>query len=309
MTELVVPPGTRLLRDSRDRRVADLDTAQIGLVGVPWDWAMTGRPGARMAPGEVRRALYGLATWSPVYGALPARPVDLGDARVVPGDWGETRRRLYQLADALYHNIPYVLWLGGDHSISEPLIEPLLQEGCLGLLLLDAHYDMRSVDEGLTSGAWLWNLASRHPDRIRAAIVGVGEYQNPPYLHERAVKAGFRVVPSLQVLAEGVEPALEAVDWLAGESCTSYYVSVDMDHLDQAYAPGVNAPSSLGLRPEHTITVLSHAVSTLRPRAADIVEVVPPLDRDGATVRLAALVAARIIHAWAGRAGAGGEEF
>ena len=292
---LVVPAGSRLLRDPFDSRLGGLPEGGAALLGVPWDWATSGRPGAREAPLRIRRVLYGLAVHSPSLGSLAVRPVDYGDLRVVPGGFEATMGRLEEAAYRLFERHGFTMFLGGDHSITEAIVSGLARlYGRVCLLVLDAHYDMRSVEEGLTSGMWLWRLHERLRDRLVAAIVGIGEYANPSYLARRAEEAGFLTVPALEVLRDP-KAGLDAVEWLSRKECDAYYVSIDVDHIDQAYAPGVNSPNPLGLRPEHTLQILYWA-QKLNPRGADIVEVVPQADPTGSTVRLAALIAATTIH-------------
>ncbi|MCE4600187.1 MAG: arginase family protein [Desulfurococcales archaeon] len=295
--ELFTEPGTPLLRDPQNESIASLEETQsIALLGIPWDWGITGRPGARLAPQAVRNILYSLKTHSPRYGRLALKPRDLGDVRIPPGDWDLAGKRIVKAMEFAYRNYKHVLVLGGDHSITEWTVKALLETsgGSVGILLLDAHYDMRSVEEGYTSGMWLWNLYKAYGDRIRAAIVGVGDYANPPYLAERAEEAGFKVISAEEVLSDP-STVYEAVEYLEGSS-DAYYVSIDMDHLDQAYAPGVNAPSIVGLHPHHTLMLLEEAIPVLRPVAIDLVEVTPLTDVGGMTVRITAYLAAKILH-------------
>lgn len=294
--DLVEPPGTPLMRDPLNTRIGDLpDCDNIALLGIPWDWGITGRPGARFSPSEIRRALYSMKTYSPILGSLDCKPRDVGDVRVAPGDWSLTGVRVVEALRIAYESYRHVIVLGGDHSITEWTLKPLLEKyDRVGLILLDAHYDMRSVVEGYTSGLWLYNLYKMYGERIIASIIGVGEYSNPPYLAERAEEAGFHVLPAVDVLRDPGS-IYEAIDYIEDEA-DAYYVSIDMDHLDQAYAPGVNAPSPLGLHPNHTLMILEEAIPALCPKGLDIVEVVPLLDRGGATVSLAGLFAARTLH-------------
>ena len=295
MEEMLRPLGSRLLRDPRDRRIGELEPCErVSIVGVPWDWMTAGDPGARHAPVHIIRGILGLPAHSPTLGEYPCAPRLRGEVAVAPGDWSVTRSRIRSAASLLLRE-GFTLFVGGDHSITLPILEALHEGGeCTGLLMLDAHYDLRSTEGGVTSGAWLWEAAQAIGRGLRVAVIGVGEYQNPPYLAERARELGFRVVPAARV-HDSIEYALEAVDWLAGEGCDRYYVTVDMDHVAEAYAPGVNSPSPLGLLPWQTLKVLWRA-SRLRPRGADIVEVVPVKDRGGATVRLASTIGAAILH-------------
>ncbi len=292
---LFQPPGAPLLRDPGDERIGDLPVDErLALLGIPWDWGVTGRPGSREAPRAIRSRLYSLRPYSPRLGRLAGRPMDYGDLRVAPGDWGVTAERASRAARYLAERHSFTLILGGDHSITEWTAPAFHGEGTLGILLLDAHYDMRSVSEGYTSGMWLWRLRERLGDRLRVAIVGVADYANPAYLAERAEEAGFLVIPAEDVHRDP-SIAYDAVDWLE-ENATQYYVSIDIDHLDASIAPGVNSPSSHGLQLHHTLALLEEAIPRLCPRAADIVEVVPHADPTGATVLHATLIAARTLH-------------
>ncbi len=298
--EALQPPGEPLLRDPRDERIpwGPGEGPVVSLVGVPWDWSAAGVPGARLAPAKIRGYLRALRPHAPGVGSdFPCRIVDLGDVRVAPGDYEATRPRIVEAARAAYEAGSIAAFLGGDHSISRWTVEPLASGGeALALLVLDAHYDMRSVSEGLTSGSWLWDLLRSHPSTVRVAVVGVADYSNPPYLWERAREAGALVVPRASLL-DGLEPALEAVDTIASEAGVGY-ISIDMDHLDQSYAPGVNSPTPLGLTPPESLAILRHAARRLKPRGVDVAEVTPTVDVGDATSRLAARLLAYTLH-WA----------
>ena len=296
------PHGSRLLMDPRDTRVGEKGECRgLALAGVPWDWNTGGDPGARHAPRGIVAAIMGRADYSPRLGPLNCRPVLVGDIAVVPGDWAETRRRIAEAARRLLEEYRFTLYVGGDHSITGAILEGIAPEsgGCLGLLMLDAHYDMRSIGEGVTSGSWLWDTLEYYKDggvKLEAVIVGIADYANPSYLAERARAAGFTVIPAHRA-EESPESVLDAVDRLAGSGCTRYYVTVDMDHIAEAYAPGVNSPSPLGMSPHTTARILVEAFGRLRPVAADITEVVPVKDPTGSTVRLAAHLGLLMLHA------------
>ncbi len=291
--DLVQPPGAPLLRDSSAVRVSDLSTSMnVAMAGVPWDWSISGRPGPRFAPQEIRRFMLSLYPHAPGAGDVGERPYDVGDLKVAPGDYGKTSRRLRSLSRALYGSFSAVLWLGGDHSITEHIVEGLVEaRGRVVVLVLDAHYDMRSVEEGLSSGTWLWSLKEKLGDKVEAVVAGVEDYLNPGYLAERARKASVRVIPASTLRSHGPAPVLEALEETPG----LLYVSVDMDHLSQAYAPGVNSPNPLGLDPWTTISLLDALRETGRcPVGSDIVEYAPTLDPLGSTGRLAGFIAVRL---------------
>lgn len=290
--ELLQPPGSRLLRDSMDVRITASSVGEVVLVGVPWDWSTAGRPGARFAPSRLREWIYRFTRHAPSYVDFKCSVVDLGDVRVAPGDVGVTSRRVREAARLAYSRGKLAVFLGGDHSITRWTVEPLLEEGNLGIVVLDAHYDMRSVEEGLTSGSWLWELTLAYKGRVKAVIIGVSDYGNPEYLALRAREAGYKVVPRLKLLQD-INEALEAVDWLEAQGFSNYYVSIDVDHLDISYAPGVNSPTPLGMTPWETTRILEYTARKLRPRGVDVVEVTPDLDVANITV---ATTAKLLVH-------------
>ncbi len=292
--DLFTPLGTPLLQDPRDLRLRDQDeTSDIALVGIPWDWKTAGDPGSRHAPRQIIQTMLSLPVYSPKLGAIPRKPRLYGNINVWPGDWERTQSVIKEASKKLFDRHPFVLFIGGDHSVSGPILEALAEEkGGIGLLMLDAHYDLRSVEKGVTSGSWLWEVATKPWVNISATIIGIGEYSNPPYLHDRAERLGFKVISALEV-HENISQALEAIDWLADQSQDAYYITLDMDHISEAFAPGVNSPSTFGLEPWQTALILDYAVKKLHPIGADIVEVVPVKDIAGRTVRLAAQFAMR----------------
>ncbi len=293
-------PGSPLLRDPRDKRVSSLVSGSIGkvaLVGIPWDWSTSGRPGSRYAPQALRSAFYALRTWAPsLKSTITWSITDYGDIRVAPGDWTTTKKRVERALENVYSNDhEFIIILGGDHSITEATVAPLARNERVGLLVLDAHYDLRSVSEGLTSGSWLWSLLRSSKEKVTAAVVGVADYSNPEYLEERAKELGVRIVTRLE-LREDPSSWKDAVDHLLASGSEVFYISVDMDHIDQSYAPGVNSPTPLGMTPLESLEVLRYSTAKLKPRAVDVVEIVPAADPAGLTVSLAARLLAYTLH-------------
>ncbi len=292
--DLLSVPGAPLLRDPGDERIGGLEEcSRSAIIGIPWDWSVTGRPGPRLAPQRIRGYLYGLTPYSPVHGSITCRPRDLGDVRVAPGLWSTTRARIASVSITLLEEYERVYLVGGDHSIAGPALEALAHvEDRVSLVMLDHHYDLRSTSEGLTSGSWLYEVLTRVPGRIEALIVGVGDYSNPSYLAERAMRLGVKVIPRHSLLqGDGLDTVREALDSLEDP----VYLSIDMDHLDQAYAPGVNSPGVMGMDPRETLLILE-GLAGKRIRMIDLVEVNPLVDVADSTSRLAAKVLAYLFN-------------
>ncbi len=294
-------PGTPLLRDPGDKRFINLlhskGDRRIALLGVPWDWNITGRPGSRFSPTTIRKYLYSFTTLHPELGEPLCSLHDYGDVRVAPGDWVETRSRIKLAIQKVHSEEGNFIVIGGDHSITGPIIEALLDKGSVGLLFLDSHYDMRSLSEGHSSGTWLRELYEKHgSNKIKTLLIGVGNYANPPYLKKTASQYGVRVVSMWEIIRNGISIALDAISEFSKIGVGQYYISVDMDHLDQSYAPGVNAPNPLGMSPRETLLLLEHAVRKLNPVGIDFTEVSPLVDVADSTSRLAASLIAHSIH-------------
>jgi agmatinase len=297
--QLFTQPGKPFMRDPGDERVLDLmvQEGDIILTGVPWDWSITGRPGSRFAPSRIRSYLYSLTTFSTDKGKLNCRIQDAGDINIAPGDRESSFKRIKTAASQLFSSGKPVIFLGGDHSITGPILEALLDKGSVGLIFLDAHYDMRSLKEGMSSGTWLWDLYSKPAGkRLKVVLIGVQDYANPSYLEDRAKKAGVTVVSFSTLMEKGVESAFSAVDSLMELNLDYYYLSVDIDHLDQAYAPGVNAPSPIGMNPRESLAIIKHVINKLKPLGVDFTEVSPLVDIGDMTSRLVARLALEAIH-------------
>lgn len=291
----IVRQPVSLLKDPEDVRVRDL-RPYVPLLGVPWDWSTAGRPGARFAPAAIREELLSMRPLSHEYGTMEVGFDDLGDVNVVGGDFKETSRRAVEAASkalelARSRRVPMVV-LGGDHSVTGWTSLPAVSSGAV-LVVLDAHYDMRRVSEGVTSGSWLRELAESVRG-LRAMVIGVADYANPPYAPSRAEQLGIEVVPR-SALLESSESSLEEISgFVRGREV---YLSIDIDHIDQAFAPGVNSPTPLGMTPYESLRVIRAVASSASALVGvDVVEVVPYLDPTGGTARLAASLILSAVH-------------
>ncbi len=284
----------RLLKDPDDMRVSELKPL-VPLVGLPWDWSTAGRPGARFAPSALRQELYSLRPLSLDLGRLEVGFDDLGDVDVAGGNAAETSKRAAESARramelASSRSVPAV-FLGGDHSITGWVARPFIESGA-SILVMDSHYDLRKVSEGVTSGSWLRELLESHRG-AEVMVVGVVDYLNPPYAPSRAVELGVSVVPRSAFLRSPSEAIERVREFVRGRRV---YLSIDADHLDQSFAPGVNSPNPFGMTPYESVAVIDSLRLAAEVVAVDVTEVAPPYDVGGSTVRLAAYLLLRAVH-------------
>lgn len=283
----------------------------IVIVGAPTDTAVTHRPGARFGPRAIRAASYlrreahhlGLG----VEPFKVLRVFDYGDADVIPGDIERTneaiKSKVREVVDA--GAVPIVL--GGDHSITFPsasAVADVVGHGKVGVVHFDAHAD---------TGNDSWGVLLSHGTPMRRLIesgavlgkhfvqIGLRGYWPGPELFAWMREQGMRshTVHDIQrrgfdaVLSEAIEQALDGPDHL--------YLSVDIDVLDPAFAPGTGTPEPGGLTARELLLAVRDVTLRTPIVGADVVEVSPPYDTAGITAEVAHRVVMEILSAMAAK--------
>jgi formiminoglutamase len=247
-----------------------------------------GRVGAAAGPAAIRSALAPLA----VHDDLAV--VDHGDVVVSGGDLEEGQARLGAAVAAARDQAPLTVVLGGGHETAYGSYLGLGSPAGLGILNLDAHFDLREADRA-SSGTPFLQIAR---DRLTAGqdfrygVVGISEQSNTPVLFDRARELGVRWV--LDDASQDATAPLALAHELLG-SVESVYLTVDLDVLPAGVAPGVSAPAALGV-PLATVQAVCDAVADSgRLVHLDVTELNPGLDVDGRTARVAARLVQRVI--------------
>ncbi|MCI4352273.1 MAG: arginase family protein [Thermoplasmata archaeon] len=268
------------------------------LLGVPWDGTTLGRKGARLAPGAIREELrQRLHPYDAASGHM-VRWGDAGDATV-----GATHDEMLDgVSNAVAEQWkagerPVIGLLGGDHAVAYAgirAVRPFFPE--LMVLSLDSHLDLRPRDQGPSNGNW----ALRMIEDFRRPLVeiGRGRFSNDEGLFETARKSGVHVVPASELRRRGVSRAVEPVEAVT-ESGRDVYLSIDIDVVHQAAAPGATAPSVDGIAVDDLLDLLEWASRRFRVRAFDICEVNPPVDPTSVTARLAGYAALSLLSRYA----------
>jgi len=262
------------------------------LVGEPYDGAVAGRPGAARGPGALRDALAGVKTHH--FDGGPVRRVgDLGDA-VVPHDdvWG-VQQSLVELTRSVYQTNALPVFLGGDNSLTVPNAAPLVDERRTGVINFDAHLDCRELRNGPTSGTPYRQLHDRGLDGY--ACVGARHFETSTAYAEYVRERNGEIVTAEEVgddVVDAVDRALDALD-----AVDTLYVSVDLDVLDAAAAPGVSAPTPGGLTTRELFRALRLVAADDRVAGFEVVECAPPLDEAGRTAAAGARAIAHFLAA------------
>jgi agmatinase len=271
----------------------------VVIVGAPFDMATTNRPGARYGPRAIRaasnlgRGIYHLEL--DVQPLRHLRVFDYGDAAVVPSHIERSheaiRARVAEVA--ALGAIPIVL--GGDHSITLPAataVADAVGRGKVGIVHFDAHAD---------TGEDNWGVLIGHGTPMRRLIesgavpgrnfvqVGLRGYWPPPEVVEWMGQQEMRWHLMAEIDRRGFETVLEESIAQALDGPEAIYLSVDVDVLDPAFAPGTGTPEVGGPTSYQALEVV-RGLAGVKIAGADLVEVSPPLDPTGGTAWLAVSV-------------------
>ncbi|UOZ02405.1 agmatinase [Amycolatopsis sp. WQ 127309] len=276
-------------------RIDQVERADVAVVGVPFDSGVSYRPGARFGPAAVREASRLLRPYHPELDVSPfaeMQVVDAGDIAVNPFNIGEAIEVLQQEAEALQANGTRLVTVGGDHTIALPLLRAAAKRhGPVALLHFDAHLDTwdtyfgepythgtpfrRASEEGILDTSALSHVGTRGP------LYGKRDLEEDRRL-------GFGIVTSGDVLRRGVDETVDALRQRIGDR--PLYVSVDIDVLDPAHAPGTGTPEAGGMTSRELLEIL-RGLRDLNLIGADVVELAPAYDHAEITAIAASHVA------------------
>ncbi|CAD5142147.1 Guanidinobutyrase [Microbacterium sp. Nx66] len=263
-------------------RIEDVPRADIAVVGIPFDSGVSYRPGTRFGPSHVRESSRLLRPYNPAQDVSPfqlAQVVDAGDIPVNPFDLTEAVTEVERAALALGERVQRIVTIGGDHTVALPLLRAVAaKHGPVAVLHFDAHLDTWDTYFGapITHGT-PFRRASEEGLIDLTASCHVGT-RGPLYSQqdlEDDERLGFSIVSSEYIEEHGVEAAIDRILTRIGDK--PLYVSIDIDVLDPAHAPGTGTPEAGGLTSRELLRILR----ALRDRdivGADVVEVSPAYD-------------------------------
>jgi len=272
-------------------------TTPFAVAGVAWDGATTNRSGARMGPRAIREASHMLVDGThPWFDLSPVDQLgDVGDLRL-PNTSLQTLQTLLQREAAALIARHRMLWLGGDHSITLPLLRAYRQQlgQPLAVVHFDAHCDTWTDHMGEPSGHGTWVYEALQEGLVvdacftQIGIRSAGERSAREYVNTR----GGRVYTAreLRGLAspDQLSPVLAHVrERQAAHGHPPLYLSLDIDCLDPAFAPGTGTPEPGGLSTTQVLSLLE-LLSELEFVGMDCVEVSPPYDHAELTSQAAA---------------------
>ena len=288
-------------------RIDEVSRADVAILGVPFDSGVSYRPGARFGPGHIRAASKLLRPYNPAQDVFPfgaQQVADAGDLGINPFDLVTAIEQIDQGVTAARADGAAILTLGGDHTIALPILRSLARDhGPVAVLHFDAHLDTWDTYFGApyTHGT-PFRRASEEKliDLERSLHMGI---RGPLYARtdlEDDARLGFSIIRCDDYEVDGVAGAVDRMRKRLADG--PVYVSIDIDVLDPAHAPGTGTPEAGGLTSRELLNTL-RGLTGLNVVGADIVEVSPPYDHAEVTGIAASHVAYELLSVLAANHG------
>ena len=292
---------------ARIPELRDVDSCDVAIIGVPFDAGTSYRPGARFGPQAVRQASRQLRTnYHPNYDVEPFKVqqvADAGDITCNPFNIDEAIKQIEDGATDLLNKVGSIVTIGGDHTIALPLLRSVNKK-CgqpVALVHFDAHLDTwdtyfgapythgtpfrRAREEGL-----FLDDASMHVG-IRGPLYSRDDLKEDEDL-------GFKIIHCDDFQTQSIDQIIKRIRDRVGDN--PLYLSIDIDVLDPAHAPGTGTPEIAGMTSREMLNVL-RGLSGMNLVSADVVEVAPAYDHAELTSTAAATIVYELINILANR--------
>ena len=282
----------------------DVSHCDVAIVGIPFDAGTSYRPGARFGPQAIRQASRHLRTqYHPAYDTEPfaeQQVADAGDIACNPYNIEKAVVEIQKAATDLLGKVDRIISLGGDHTIALPLLRAVNHyHGPVALVHFDAHLDTWDTYYGApyTHGT-PFRRAAEEKLFLESASMHVG-IRGPLYSREdlkNDEELGFKVIHCDEFQSEGIDHVVKRIRDRVGDN--PMYLSIDIDVLDPAHAPGTGTPEIAGMTTRELVGVL-RGLAGLNIISADVVEVSPAYDHAELTSLSAATTVFEITNLFA----------
>ncbi|WP_010587792.1 agmatinase [Schlesneria paludicola] len=263
----------------------------VSILGIPYDGSVSYRSGTRFGPRAIREQsmlLWGYNNSQRVAPFKQLRIADLGDADVVPPDIRATHQEIEKKATAIVESGSLLVSIGGDHSISLPLLRAHAKKhGPMAVVHFDAHpdtWDSEYPGQPFSHGTpFRRAMEESLIDPAAYVQIGIRGPTNGPEDYEDALKLGARMITFDEFHQVGLDAVLKEIHCRVGNRAT--YVTLDIDAIDPAFAPGTGTPEVGGFT-SYEMLRLIRGLHGLNLKGFDLVEVSPPFDSAGITAIL-----------------------
>jgi len=267
----------------------DFGGLDVALIGVPMDLAVTNRNGARFGPRAVR-TIERIGPYNHALRTVPMAECKAADIGDVPFRSRFSLDQSMEDIEAFYTRIAAAgvrpLSVGGDHSITYPILKALGRERPVGLLHIDAHCDTGGEYEGTKfnhGGPFRYATLDGVMDPLRTIQIGIRG--SAEFLWEFSYDAGMTVIHAEKFAAMGVDAVIAEAKRVLGDG--PVYVTLDVDGIDPAFAPGTGTPEVGGLTPRE-VQALFRGLAGIDVIGGDVVEIAPQYDPSTNTAQVGA---------------------
>ena len=279
--------------DAADPDFGDL---QVAMVGMPMDLGVTNRNGSRFGPRAVR-TIERIGPYNHVLECAPTHELRVADIGDVPF---RSRYRLEQSHEDIEAFVGRIveagvapLSVGGDHSISHPILKAVGKKRPVGMIHIDAHCDTSGAFDGTKfhhGGPFRNAVLDGVLDPTRTIQIGIRG--SAEYLWEFSYESGMTVIHAEEISGLGIPAIIDKARKIVGDSPT--YLSFDIDSLDPAFAPGTGTPEIGGLTTREALELL-RGLKGLNLVGGDMVEVAPQYDATTNTAQAGAQILFEIL--------------
>ncbi|HXX82999.1 MAG TPA: agmatinase [Casimicrobiaceae bacterium] len=279
--------------------------ADVAVLGVPYDAGIGFRPGTRFGPRDIRTYSVRYSGWgswkTPGYWDIndrkrklaTARIVDCGDVDVAYYDIERNMRLMTESAAAILDRRALPVMLGGDHSVTFPLVSAFERFAPLDIVHFDAHLDWIDHVDGIRfANGSPFRRISELPFVRHMTHLGIRDLRSREGDYNDALRFGAQIFTRQTIREQGPQAIVEAMPQM-----NNIYVSIDIDGLDPSIAPGTGSPTVDGLLYHEVRTLLQGVAKKGRVVGFDVVEVNPLLDLHGQTSLLTTTMIAEFLGA------------
>ncbi len=269
----------------------------VAIAGAPLSKTSISHSGAHLSPQTIRTMMHSFSTYSieEETDMWDCIITDFGDIEMHVTDLFESQSRIYSALKNIQdqHKGAFVITLGGDHSVSAGAIKAFQEtRGRVGIIQFDAHFDLRNTEDGGPSNGTPFRQLIENGviSGDQLIQIGIRDFSNGRLYHDYAQDQGVTVHTMGDIKREGLLALLQKSVEQLKQTTDNIYISLDMDVLDQAYAPGCPAIGPGGLDSDSLIDGIQWLAQDSSVKGMDIVEIDPTLDFRNMTSRLAAYI-------------------
>jgi formiminoglutamase len=291
--------------DLKNERLPELDKPMIGIVmlGFRCDEGVRrnkGRVGAKEGPELMRKVCSNLAN----HFDTDTLVIDAGDVVCEDENLEGAQEELQELVASVRSKGYFIFIFGGGHEVAYPhfmgIRKSIPDDKTIGIVNIDAHFDLRLPEDKASSGTPFFQISEfcqANSQQFRYMAIGIQRSANTQALFARAAELGVTHIPSSDLRERNMDLVRQQIEDFIGQ-VDIVYLTVCLDVFDISFAPGVSAPSAIGIHPAMALELISMIGASGKLISADIAELNPSVDQGDKTSKLASKLTFEIITSY-----------